>query len=124
MSELNVYHHELRPDEYAEFYLKYEADKVISRLKAENDQLKTKLESVQASAYADSVDAGMRERRLQRALWITRGAVHKEKRLAMYGLLQAYPLWEGTPAGLEVHKNIHRYDGYERKCLKKAEEYK
>lgn len=33
------------------------------------DQLKAKLESVQASAYADSVDAGMRERRLRRALY-------------------------------------------------------
>lgn len=33
MSELNVYHHELRPNEYAEFYLKYEADKVIAELK-------------------------------------------------------------------------------------------
>ena len=30
MSELKVYHHELRPNEYAEFYLKYEADKVIA----------------------------------------------------------------------------------------------
>lgn len=32
MSELNIYHHELRPDEYDEFYLKYEADKVIADL--------------------------------------------------------------------------------------------
>ena len=32
MSELNVYHHELRPDEYDEFYLKYEADKAIADL--------------------------------------------------------------------------------------------
>lgn len=63
-------------------------------------------------------------RRLKRALWLTRGAVHKANRKAMYGLLQAYPLWEGRPAGLEVHKNIHRYDGYERKCRAKAEEYK
>ena len=63
-------------------------------------------------------------RRLLRELWLTRGAVHKANRKAMYGLLQAYPLWEGRPAGLEVHKSIHRYDGYERKCLKKAEEYK
>lgn len=30
MSGLNVYHHELRHNEYAEFYLKYEADKVIA----------------------------------------------------------------------------------------------
>lgn len=32
MSELNVYHHELRHNEYDEFYLKYEADKVIALL--------------------------------------------------------------------------------------------
>lgn len=97
-------------------YVASEVDEAIAELKA-------KLESVQASAYADSVDAGMRERRLQRALWLTRGAVHKSKRVAMYRLLQDYPL-DGTPGGLEVHKNIHRFDGYERKCLKKAEEYR
>jgi hypothetical protein len=33
MSELKVYHHELRHNEYEEFYLKYEADKVIALLK-------------------------------------------------------------------------------------------
>jgi hypothetical protein len=33
MSELKVYHHELRHNEYEEFYLKYEADKVIAELK-------------------------------------------------------------------------------------------
>lgn len=38
MSELNIYHHELRPDEYAEFYLKYEADAVIKELKAQKAQ--------------------------------------------------------------------------------------
>jgi hypothetical protein len=32
MSELKVYHHELRHNEYEEFYLKYEADKEIQRL--------------------------------------------------------------------------------------------
>jgi hypothetical protein len=32
MSELKVYHHELRHNEYEEFYLKYEADKVIAEL--------------------------------------------------------------------------------------------
>jgi len=39
MSELNVYHHELRPNEYAEFYLKSEADKVIEDLKSMNKHL-------------------------------------------------------------------------------------
>lgn len=43
-------------------YLKSEVDAAIAELKA-------KLEDVQATAYADSVDAGMRERRLKRALY-------------------------------------------------------
>ena len=67
-------------------YLKSDVDEAIAELKvrnvmfhdeakyykAENEQLKAKLESVQASAYADSVDAGMRERRLRRSLWLAR----------------------------------------------------
>lgn len=32
-------------------------------------ELKQKLEDAKATAYADSVDAGMRERRLRRLLW-------------------------------------------------------
>lgn len=47
MSELNVYHHELRYNEYDEFYLKYEADKVIADLeerhKKEVEQLRMKI---------------------------------------------------------------------------------
>jgi hypothetical protein len=43
MSELNVYHHELRPNEYAEFYLKYEADKVIAEKDAEIRRLKNSI---------------------------------------------------------------------------------
>ncbi len=39
------------------------ADATIAKLNA-------KLESVQASTYVDSVDAGMRERRLKRDLWL------------------------------------------------------
>ena len=47
MSELNVYHHELRHNEYCEFYLKSEADKVIADLeeshKMEVEQLLMKI---------------------------------------------------------------------------------
>ena len=52
MSELNVYHHELRPNEYAEFYLKYEADKVIADLeeshKKEVEQLLMEIAKLKA----------------------------------------------------------------------------
>ena len=40
MSELNVYHHELRPNEYDEFYLKSEADKAIAEKDKEIAELK------------------------------------------------------------------------------------
>ena len=87
------------------YYEMQEVDDVIANLKAENDhlrstthserdeyidmvnakdkeiaELKSKLEDAQASAYAESVDAGMRERRLRRALWIAHANKAKFKR--------------------------------------------
>lgn len=59
MSELNVYHHELRPNEYAEFYLKYEADKVIADLEESNkmevEQLLIKIVELKAD-YKEACD--------------------------------------------------------------------
>lgn len=55
MSKLNVYHHELRPNEYAEFYLKYEADNVIAELKDKLDIYKRGWEEndkINANLYA------------------------------------------------------------------------
>ena len=86
------------PIEWGLYYDKAEVDAAIAELKAriqlDDDEmagflqleeecgggdlrnyiaeLKRKLEDVQASAYAESVDAGMRERRLKRALWLKR----------------------------------------------------
>jgi hypothetical protein len=50
---------------YEELVEKSEVDEAIA-------ELKQKLESVQASMYADVVDANMENRRLRRALWIAR----------------------------------------------------
>ena len=152
--ELKVYHHKLRHNEYAEFCLKYEVDKVIAEkdneiaeLQAENAQLKKetefmhsncvwhagdgchrllgeklvlidditklkeKLEDVQASAYADSVDAGMRERRLKHALY---------KACANWARSERYTeaTWHGDEHREELWAEVQD------KCLKKAEEYK
>lgn len=41
----------------------------IEQTRAENERLKAKLENVQASMYADVVDANMENRRLKRALY-------------------------------------------------------
>ena len=76
-------------------------------IKRENAELKAKLESVQASAYAESVDAGMENRKLKRALWLARA--ERAKEMCQRLLIQGFdPKWE------EV----------ERKCRAKAEEYK
>ena len=93
----------------------------IDELQSENDQLKAKLESVQASAYADSVDAGMRERRLRRALWLTRSERAIEK-------IAWFKLWNGSISTMNPEDGARQeYDKWNKnfvKFLKKAEEYK
>jgi hypothetical protein len=107
-----------------ECYLKSEADTAIAELKeawrSEHEAceaLKAKLEDVQASAYADSVDAGMRERRLRRALY---------KACANWALaeIECEQLDSQMFAfGMTSDKEV-AWKKVERKCLKKAEEYK
>ena len=76
-------------------------------LKRENAELKSKLESVQATAYAESVDAGMRERRLRRAIY------------------KACFNWAHfAVAFFAEYKTKEKWREVERKCLAKAEEYK
>lgn len=88
-----------------ECYLKSEVDEAIAELKA-------KLESVQASAYADSVDAGMRERRLRRALY---------KACANWADVEVF---ERTVGIDDPNVEANRWAVMRNKCLKKAEEYK
>ena len=109
-----------------------EADE-ISRLRAENAELKQKLEDAKATAYAEMVDAGMRERRLRRALWLARAERAKDKARIFY-------FAETCGVKLNIDGYSNREKGHtrmctarwwrltwlkvERKCLKKAEEYK
>lgn len=121
MSELKVascYEFEkvLRGKSNKLFYPKSEVDEAIAELKA-------KLEDVQATAYAESVDAGMENRRLKRALWIARAERAKTTQLLLKNAINH----------LES-KYKHRFDNMrlqfhvwgvvKRKCLKKAKEYK
>jgi hypothetical protein len=79
----------------------------------ENEKLKQKLESVQASAYADSVDAGMRERRLKSALWLAR-ANHADT-MQKYNIECKCDGW--------VHR-VNKWVDVERKCRTMAEKFK
>lgn len=80
-------------------YLKEDVDAVIA-------ELKQKLESVQASMYADVVDAGMENRKLKRALWLSRAYRGRDNSILL-------------PS--KFMRNV--WDNVERKCLKKSKEY-
>ena len=93
-------------------YKKSEADKVIAEKDKEIAELKAKLENVQASAYAESVDAGMRERRLRRALY---------KACANWADVEVFARTVGID---DPNVEANRWALMRNKCLKKAEEYK
>lgn len=122
--ELKTEHHKER-DEYISMV--YSREQTIK-------ELKKKLEDVQASAYAESVDAGMRERRLRRALWLKRADDAKNLVTAYenYDYLDCQRMtikqetartWmtcklRTAEEWIKVWKNI------ERKCRAMAEKYK
>lgn len=94
----------------------FDKDKEIEELKQKlenvNELIKTArqmLEDAKATHYAEMVDAGMRERRLHRALYkACANWAHSNRSFALV-LDFKYP---------------ENWDEMERKCLKKAEEYK
>ena len=82
-----------------QWYDKSEVDDAI-------EELKQKLEDAKATAYAESVDAVMRERRLKRALY------------------KACSNWAHHRVFVRFKTNDEAWENVERKCLKKADEYK
>ena len=94
-------------------YMKEDVDVAIAELKA-------KLEDVQASAYADSVDAGMRERRLKRALWLARArTAYLEFRLFVKDSVHTDDSAEANNA----ERMAIKWQKVERKCRAKAEKF-
>ena len=85
----------------------------IAKMNAKIEELESSLESEKESRYADSVDAGMRERRLKRALY---------KACANWAMNARIVEIEAEPLG-ENHES-RLWAGVYDKCLKKAEEYK
>lgn len=113
-------------------YPKAKVDAAIDELKAAHHkerheyiemvaQLKQKLEDAQASAYAESVDAGMRERRLRRALWLARSNRAIEK-------IAWFKLWNASISTMNPEDGARQeYDKWKKnlgKFLKKAKKYK
>jgi hypothetical protein len=82
----------------------------VETLKNKIAELKQKLEDAKASHYAEMVDAGMRERKLKRALWLARAEMARTS---------AWVFWNR-----EDDYNYNKWKNVERKCRAKAEEYK
>ena len=95
------------------------------------DALKAEIESLKASHYAEMVDAGMRERRLHRALWLARAERAKEKQQLFHFSLGYeklcidgfYDPYSGRRE-LSPKQWIKVFNNVEVKCLKKGEEYR
>ena len=91
IDELKAEHHKER-HEYikmiAELKQKLQDQCISCPVKMQEDdvvaELKQKLEDAKASAYAESVDAGMENRRLKRALWIARAERASDKARIFY----------------------------------------
>jgi hypothetical protein len=113
----------------ADVYFKEKVDPIISELKAENTELKQKLEDAKASAYAESVDAGMENRRLKRALWLARAARARSMKTCeeldnyVRNHLNRNSRWDYISSQRDDCW-FYAWDKCEQKCLKKAKEYK
>lgn len=125
----------------AKVYLKKEADAAIAELKkfaedacierddnqtaidelqAENAALKQKLENAKATHYAESVDSGMENRRLKRALWLARAEWARSSALS-YHLIESHP---NKDVAATYKRKANKWEKVKDKCLAKAEEYK
>ena len=127
--------------EIAELKKKCEAEKSIGATFSKNgaelarwvEELRKEIESLKASHYAEMVDAGMRERRLRRALWLSRAERASDKALIFYfAMAESYPLnINGYSDEEKGHTRMRNAIWWrttwlkvERKCRAKAEEYK
>ena len=97
-------------------------------------ELKAKLEDVQATAYTESVDAGMENRKLKRALWLARASeASKEVNYwtcqdeSSYAIVDFNVRHETIVSYKAPHHRPYKWiliwENVERKCLKKSKEY-
>lgn len=106
----------------------------IEEVDAAIAELKQKLEDTKATAYAESVDAGMENRRLKRSLWLARAKRAEARKNYWY----ARCIHEGDTYLWSIDGSAVKYIGcikrtnfdwlktwseVESKCLKKSKEY-
>lgn len=90
----------------------------------DNTELKKMLEDAKATAYADSVDAGMRERRLKRSLFLMGARLGKMGYLAFHNIRAKLFYLEDEEGMRRADIKKDQWKNVELKCQAKAEEYK
>ena len=112
--ELKSFTAETFGDGKCEVYEAVEVDAAIA-------ELKQKIEDAKATAYAESVDAGMENRRLKRALWRARANRALEK-------IAWFKLWNASISTMNPEDGARQeFDKWKKalgKFLAKAEKYK
>ena len=78
------------------------------------------IENIKAAHYAEMVDAGMRERKLELALWLARVEWARSSALS-YHLIENHP---DKDMAATYKRKANKWEKVKDKCLKKAELYK
>ena len=78
------------------------------------EEKNAEIENIKAAHYAEMVDAGMRERKLERALWFTRALRARD--------IQRW--WIAATCATKTERACSVWNNVERKCRNKAEKYK
>ena len=88
-------------------------------------ELRKEIESLKASHYAEMVDAGMRERRLSRALWLAHAYKVKFKRWWLHLALdcEASAIRPDIKTIKRIRGKIGNCEKSERKCRAMADKY-
>jgi hypothetical protein len=103
-------------------YGRDELEDMLSKERAKVKELEKKIEDVQATAYAESVDAGMEIRRLNHKYWEDKAdEAAKMKRLIYDGKITYRDEYCNEMDWRIMHKV---WEDEETKCRSKAEEYK
>ena len=100
-----------------------EMDIYIAEKDAEIAELKQKLEDVQASHYAEMVDAGTRERRMRRLLWHAI-ALFCARSCEYFSGIMSHCLMGQDDLYRRCEEKKNKYLNATYKCRAKAEEYK
>ena len=100
----------------AKVYLKKDVDAAIEELKTALNES----EEARYEAGADAADYYQENRRLKRALWLTRAEWARSSALS-YHLIESHP---DKDVAATYKRKANKWEKAKDKCLKKAEEYK